>query len=659
MLYKKQRGAALAVTLLLMTVGLLLAVTGMQTSRNNEVMGSNYRASERALMAAEYGASYVASAIAQSELGDITLAELFSKLPVSIDDGKPHQVDSNSYYFISTDYSSAIFNSSVPVSITGKVISGDINGTHEVVAERTVTFGLGVDTQLPALSLNCPSEFLVPSNSAEIEGQSLDGVKTYNPAVSLGTQGDAIEAVKDILSTSYVSPDKTVVGDNSGKTAIFMDSDGVGVATGNSGTYHAGIAVVKPKEGEYYVDYAGCKPSNPMCTYKGGISTDYGAPILGSLPDLSYFVNTLFGDNRIAADGNPAVVVHVVTDGGDDNVESVDFSGFVNGKINIYTTNEHLLFADREGGGLSGLVASADEDVFAGSPLLFSQFSTSDALAVDADGNSYLDLFLDTNMNPASPSWQASLESGLVYYDGGFGLYNLDSTELSSSSPRDADDVIVKSDNLEAVAGAGSLSPLFFVKNSDMNTVTSTGDVRYPYSVYFPSEIPYLSLSSGTVSSIGTIDLDETHLIGNDALGSNDGVERLHFDGSNLKVKKGVLLVDGSLTLQGVSSFEGLLITLGDFKVGGGGVGSKELRNINGAAVVAPFYLKKDGSDFSLACQPAVYDATGGGNLDLEYDQDALIYAFSILSDESVSAWAMGSGLSGEVSSWVEQVQNN
>lgn len=130
-------------------------------------------------------------------------------------------------------------------------------------------------------------------------------------------------------------------------------------------------------------------------------------------------------------------------------------------------------------------------------------------------------------------------------------------------------------------------------------------------------------------------------------------VEKITYVSGNIEFKgkaegAGILVIEGNLTISGnLLEYEGLIVVRGQsFQMNGGG--SRELL---GSIVFAnPIKDASTGEwSFGQAEATFVFDINGGGNALFEYNEDTLVKARDLLSDDSVAKqlWQVGSGSGG------------
>ncbi|MDW7746182.1 PilX N-terminal domain-containing pilus assembly protein [Halomonas sp.] len=132
-------------------------------------------------------------------------------------------------------------------------------------------------------------------------------------------------------------------------------------------------------------------------------------------------------------------------------------------------------------------------------------------------------------------------------------------------------------------------------------------------------------------------------------VGGSGGVPRVNYSKSGQFSGSGVLIVDGNVSFNGVPSFDGLIIVLGDYIViGGGGTQGQ----FNGSVVSAPIdggvALQFDADPYgnTLSCYESgicgfdkkTMEIGGGGDSQYVYNLDELQKAVSLLDDTGATA---------------------
>lgn len=240
----RQRGAALVVSLVLMSVAMILSLSSIQSSRFEETMAGNQRASERALRAAEFGASEIAIAIKQAGpkenpvtgVAEIVFCEATDseaactgKIPAVGDTGAPVEVESGLYYRIRREGAEGYTTKWVSEGLVVSGVSGDVDSVDDdsVVAERRIAFNLRLDGlgKMSAQNPVCTANYWKPSAAATIDGETeVDG--KYRPAVSAGSREAAREVVAGILKMSPSDVDKNYNESSNKIKVLFVSNDG-------------------------------------------------------------------------------------------------------------------------------------------------------------------------------------------------------------------------------------------------------------------------------------------------------------------------------------------------------------------------------------------------------------------------------------------------
>lgn len=335
---KRHKGAALIVSLVLLVVALLLGLSSFQSSRLDESMAGNQRASNLALMAAELGASDFWFGVRNNSVtgpGDPgeneTVASYTTKILKALADWADNPDPDSDVRFdvdscVEIDDDNVLSNvcykikigtiqtsgensdiQSLFVTSEGIVFSGDkdVNGNpldSQVVARRHVgiNFSAMLGESLSALNFACElDDYDGIASQSEIGGEEVDGY--VNPAISVTSRAEAEMIVRDIL------------GNNDGRfnrDAIFIPDDPKdyneeGVYGNIAGVYHHIDAVDFNQTPPAYVgNYDGCKNgSTRLCNYKGGVASTLGTPILSDPEQFDRFIgllasqdNTVWGD---------------------------------------------------------------------------------------------------------------------------------------------------------------------------------------------------------------------------------------------------------------------------------------------------------------------------------------------------------------------------
>ncbi|MBB3231871.1 PilX N-terminal domain-containing pilus assembly protein [Halomonas stenophila] len=321
---KRQSGAALIVTLVLLVVALLLGVTGFQNARNEEAMAGNQRASNLAMMAAEYGASDFwhrvkgASIVPDAlESGD-TVDQYMEKILLALKGWAEGQDFVSSCVEVDISLSNACYrvNVSSPsddlvsILVDGVVHSGDADadsdGTpDEVIARRQVSMGWGAmlgEALSPFNLTGVIADYDGINSQADVSGEEVDGY--LNPAISVSSKAEAEKIVQDIIGDSKNINDFAVFVPETGQGCTGHDDCG----PDTEGVYHA-KDVVTGDPAEYEGNYDNCTTANnDLCNYKGGIASELGTPILYNPEQFHVFINALVRqqDDTSTADDNEA-----------------------------------------------------------------------------------------------------------------------------------------------------------------------------------------------------------------------------------------------------------------------------------------------------------------------------------------------------------------
>lgn len=669
----KQQGAALAITLILLVVGLLLSLSSMQTSRLDESMAGNQRASERALRAAEYGASKVVEVIQDKRESIDNASEasfkeaLFCGESPCIEEGYNSVGDEGVYFKVSLD--DGVFTRRLVAEGIVLPVDVDISALSEneienlVVAKRYVDFSLRLEGigKLAAFNPVCIESYISPSAAAEMTGEELPELNGgYDPAVSTGSLAEA----KVVLEGVFGKSQSEVGGYVDNKDVVFVRfSDDP-----EFGVYHARDVVISESTGssvtgvsvpfdDVVLDYGLCynqksqsgspnKINNNMCNYVGGVGSKTSAPILnGSDPRAFHeFVRALLVDENANITGftNPSLEYGW---GNDFEFDDADGVGEVPVGVNIVTDNYHSLlsrFVEVSGSEGEGQAVSA---------------------VVKTDGEWHVSLEgYDESGNPLSPE-RYRVGGGLLedFWISG------DVREVVSSS--DSEVLLAESDYLvgdeyafiksnQALVDFGSSGlgsyglgflPTYLPSSQDFFTLTSSSgeflEIKEEGGVYFE----YYDLGDSSLSPL---------VMGSDAIrdpsGKILGVNRNSLSQMDLNGAGGFLLIDGDVEFKGNPGFKGIIVVLGDFKISGGGN-----RNFYGATVVFPYFFNHE--EGRLECQMVESDNNGMGNNDFIHQPEAIEYALSLLADETRDAWFSAFGLDGYsyvLETWRERLEN-
>ncbi|WP_348730383.1 pilus assembly PilX N-terminal domain-containing protein [Rheinheimera texasensis] len=141
-------------------------------------------------------------------------------------------------------------------------------------------------------------------------------------------------------------------------------------------------------------------------------------------------------------------------------------------------------------------------------------------------------------------------------------------------------------------------------------------------------------------------------------------VEKITYVSGNLEFKgqakgAGILVIEGNLTISGnLLEYEGLIVVRGQsFQMNGGGN-----RELLGSIVFAnPIKDATTGEwAFGKAEATFVFDINGGGNATFEYNEDTLVKARNLLSDNSAAKqlWQVGSGTGGKGGAAISSMMN-
>jgi hypothetical protein len=297
----RQKGAALIVTLVLLTVALLLGISSFQSSRMDEGMAGNYRASSSAFMAAEYGGSMLWEDFVTSEdrssLCDGIIPADFT--PIASD-----QLNLKYRYACSPEFEDETeknekFGRYKLVS-TGRV-------DQEVPVDRHILYAARLGIGPPCAACisdevdNCKSEIILPSSNAEFEGdEDVDG--NFSAAIQV-----ACTDLAEKMASSVLKVDQK---------------------------YHY------DKPTETYTCPDATSTSNKLCNYKGGIQGKINLEILKNPNLMAEFVRTLRGDSSVvqiinelpaSADFSTGGSVYFLEPGADHTLDARGRANFVDG----------------------------------------------------------------------------------------------------------------------------------------------------------------------------------------------------------------------------------------------------------------------------------------------------------------------------------------
>ncbi|MFC3290528.1 PilX N-terminal domain-containing pilus assembly protein [Modicisalibacter luteus] len=197
---QRQKGAALVVSLVLLSVALMLGLSNTQSSRLEEAMSGNARSAASAKMAAEYAISrYWQTIVAAEGSASCGSGPEYTFVPFIPDIGWESldiaQLNQHVVYRVEYCHGASVYR----VRGVGAVLSG-----NSILAQRTVEaqvikpsngfLGLSPITIPSPLGRFSPAS----SNAFDVEGEELvDG--TRNPAISTASEQDA-DAIEGALS---------------------------------------------------------------------------------------------------------------------------------------------------------------------------------------------------------------------------------------------------------------------------------------------------------------------------------------------------------------------------------------------------------------------------------------------------------------------------
>ncbi len=267
----KERGAALIVSLVLLVIGIMLALSGTQSARLEESMSGNHRAFSLALMAADTGAS---AWLANPSDPDPTTTPTCSTWPndpvwsdpIATGDADPGGLTAASvgYEVVMCHMTGAAYR----VKSRGEVYSnGEVVSYRDVVLEAFL-LGPGFLNFSPinVASPFCSDDCVRAANSnLEVEGEFSEG--DLRPAISAGSKENARLILDDILST------------NSDKENAYFITEGCEDLSNDCNNN----GVVEEELGEDMVRYECNREStgkNKLCNYNGGVTSELGSAIL-------------------------------------------------------------------------------------------------------------------------------------------------------------------------------------------------------------------------------------------------------------------------------------------------------------------------------------------------------------------------------------------
>ncbi|SDO82914.1 Tfp pilus assembly protein PilX [Halomonas shengliensis] len=693
---KRETGAALIVSLVLIVMALVLSVSSMQSSRLEETMAGNQRAAERAARAAEYGAARVVDIIQSKTFADPSSTTLEDEIFCGTAVSSPcvnaglNQVEEGVYYKVSVKgnqvYSTFLESEGI-VLPAGEDISGLNEAEIEalVVAKRYVDFSLKLEGlgELAAFNPVCTASYRATSQASGIDGEEVievdgDHQQTYQPAISTISLEEANEVVEGVL----VSAGNGSISLDASGTYVDHD-DVIFVDDALGGRYHARESVVSIEGADisdnFYVDgddveidYGRClkangKPiNNPMCSYRGGVSAYAGAKIFERPDAFHKFIASVMRDPSVNfttfADQNLVFdQVHDFEFDDDDGVGDVEIG------INVITNDLHRMLAVVAEEGSSG------NDV-----IVPAAFDSNPSSQVPYDYDSDADGVDDSVVNK-------TVLLGGILFDGGAGDDDVNEVTFNSAVGFVFDEgAIVATGNTDYVFAKYPYPPSStastFLSDFNVTGAADTTPVKL-YSEYFPtsqtlffadgsspdgvfiSECATASCQAAhfylddTVTNIAfqdsEIDLDgdgNTDDNGNGSSSDIIGVKRnclgcsaslpphaLTSDGDDgaYSGKGGILIVDGHARFPGNPSFKGIIITLGDYSIGGGGGD-----NFYGASIAFPYFYNHEQDAFQ--CQIINAENNGSGNHDTIHASEAINVALSLLSEEAMENWIVG-----------------
>lgn len=631
-----QRGFALITALLLLVIVLMLSLSGMQGSRTQESMAGNYRATERALMAAEYGAAAISNVVLGEEFEGGTLQELFSafedfvRYEISVGEAGGYPSEENlpaGYLKVGGDNAylrfsiGAVRSGEVTLVSVGEVYSGTPGGAEsQVVARRDIEFSFEIDIGYPsAINMMCPVDYFMPSTPSGVTTDELpvvDSNSRIRSAVAAGSLAGAIKMTGKVLGVeidvssmtqSELEEIETITGSNPNYVAKKVKLGGIY-------SFHAGKYV----EGGG-VDYTNeCKVSNnPMCGVIGGVSEEVGAPPLTDPRTFHDFMSSIFS----------------LDSGEVDNVVHIDASEFSPslvqpGMINIITSGRHHILVASEDGYASETIkgypivfgASVDHDedgVLAG-------FSLDVARGYDIQQGELFTL-------PSSPSFPFYT---LGYFDDDFGLVG-EVSELAKSSAYFPSDYQVLP--VGEWGDFSSIADVFdFVRFEGLSLV----EEGWGYEDFYSS---FESAIDPPVFQDGSGDF-----------GKGDRPTVVDFGENFVLSEPTLVVVDGNLKIGTRPRFNGVFIVMGDYSGSGGGDPGESY--VKGSIIAAPYYFSS--SEGEMVCQDAGFRVQGAGNFKAEFDKEVVDDVLNMLPPEVLLKWLGDRAVTPRLSGWREPVVN-
>lgn len=620
-----QKGVALIVTLVLLVVALLLGLSSFQSSRLDESMAGNQRASNLALMAAEHGASDFWLAVRDASVTgpgapkdgeDVPgytkrILDALADWANNSDPDQENGFDVESCLDVDADLRNVCYEinivsiqtsgedseiNSLFVTSTGKVFSGDMDASGiplEVLARRQVGMNFSAMLGESLSAINFAGDLFELdgiSSQATIEGEEVDGY--VNPAISVRSRAEAEKIVREILgnNSSFFDRDAIFIPDD---PDAFRE-DGI-YGSNVEGVYHH-IDVVDFSEAPpvYVGNYDGCKKgSTRLCNYKGGVASKLGTPILSNPEMFDQFIG-LLADQTETIRGNAAEVI----------------------------TN-----ASTVGGGEEGKVF----------------------FVTNQDGSEYFrPVFDEANIREKEKQQDPDdirLERD-VFDLGGFdhkGILVVDGDVEFSGNPQFEGLIIVLGDY--SVGGGGG--------DPFVGAVISA-----PYSINFEDDSgkvspDRISLSGEFINSDG------------DVIASSDSKVVMHSattegfldDGKSATLDDYPVLVDENGDLVYLTAeIDGKVVFVDE-------EGSKV--DSENKVLATPYFGGIDGKNLNLkkkrVFDPSGFSVSGGGKLDYRFDYDVIEAAFDLMDDETLLSWLIGQArLDGSfeygLSSWREIV---
>ncbi|MFG6160677.1 PilX N-terminal domain-containing pilus assembly protein [Halomonas sp. 1390] len=423
----RQSGAALIVSLVLMVIALLLSLSSFQSSRLEEQMAGNYRASASALMAAEYGGS---------EAWKLFLNGApncgVSGWPAGYQDIATSEVDAA--YNIScsqkTDAAGNALYGRYVIASTGRVNSND-----SIFRNLQFETHLGIGPGAPIVAAEdegeCDPDSLIfepPSSNAEITGEEdIDG--NNRAAIQVACTQIAENVVDEIIPNNATVEESSEY-DAATDTYTCVDDNGNNRLCNYQGGVQGGI------------DVEALTDANLLATFLSALKSNAGTSAQDYFPSSDEFSETgsvyfiSHGDDLTGIDtdanGRPTFNHSGDLDGSGVLVidGNVDFRGVPSFDGLIIVLGDYVV-SGGGGGEFNGSVVSAPIDL-----------KNQDVYQVDSDGDVVLDgngesIVESTTTTESEGGNELDCGSSCVFADktiaiggGGTSLYNFDDDVL-------------------------------------------------------------------------------------------------------------------------------------------------------------------------------------------------------------------------------------